>query len=137
MLDLFLNSVHLFQHFLPLPGFLMMKDNIKKHFLITISSPFLEPIPIPRMVLFLLGNIVSQYVCSRSIFQLSSHYSSLTITMILTFRKFLSIILSISFFGNIVTAWHWLGTTLVFAGTLIFSYDIHSLDDTKCKKKIE
>ena len=113
-----------FQHFLPLPGFIFMATDIKEHFNITISSPPLELFSIPRMIVFLLGNILSQYVCARSIFQLSSHYSSLTITMLLTLRKFVSIIISVSFLGNIFTAWHWVGTVLVFAGTSIFSYDI-------------
>ena len=122
-----------FQHFLPLPGFIFMATDIKEHFNITISSPPSELFSIPRMIVFLLGNILSQYVCARSIFQLSSHYSSLTITMLLTLRKFVSIIISVSFLGNIFTAWHWIGTVLVFAGTSIFSYDIQRV----CIKKIQ
>ena len=118
------SSVKYFQHFLPLPGFIFLATHIQEHFNITISSPPSEIFSIPRMVVFLLGNILSQYVCARSIFQLSSHYSSLTITMLLTLRKFVSIIISVSFLGNIFTAWHWVGTVLVFAGTSIFSYDI-------------
>jgi len=122
-----------FTHFLPLPGFIFMATDIKEHFNITISSPPSELFSIPRMIVFLLGNILSQYVCARSIFQLSSHYSSLTITMLLTLRKFVSIIISVSFLGNIFTAWHWVGTVLVFAGTSIFSYDIQRV----CIKKIQ
>ena len=110
-----------------------MASDIKEHFNITISSPPSELFSIPRMIVFLLGNILSQYVCARSIFQLSSHYSSLTITMLLTLRKFVSIIISVSFLGNIFTAWHWVGTVLVFAGTSIFSYDIQRV----CIKKIQ
>ena len=117
-----------FQHFLPLPGFIFLANDIKKQFDITINSPVIEPFPpIPRMVLYLLGNIVSQYVCARSIFQLSSHYSSLTITMLLTLRKFFSIIISVWFFDNTVTTYHWIATLLVFIGTIVFSTDIQKV----------
>lgn len=116
-----------FTHFLPLPGFMFLANDIKKQFDITINSPVLEPLPIPRMVLFLLGNILSQYVCTRSIFHLSSHYSSLTITMLLTLRKFISIIISVWFFDNAVIIWHWIATLLVFIGTIIFSTDIQKV----------
>jgi len=126
-----------FTHFLPLPGFLFLASDITQHFNIVMDSPAIGPqtFPIPRMVLFLLGNILSQYVCASSIFQLSTTYSSLTITMLLTLRKFFSILISGWFFGNILTAWHWVGTLLVFIATFMFSNDIQINDGLISNKK--
>ena len=52
---------------------------------------------------------------------LTSELSALAITVILTLRKFMSLIVSIVYFRNPFTFYHWLGTVLVFTGTLIFS----------------
>lgn len=103
-----------FTHFLPLPGFLLLANDIYKHSLIVLVSK-------PKLLYFLVGNVGSQYICARSIFWLGSHYSSLTITLILTLRKFFSIVLSVWLFGNIFTTWHWCGTFLILVGTLLFS----------------
>ena len=125
-----------FQHFLPLPGFLFLASDITQHFNIAMASPAIgQALPIPRMVFFLLGNILSQNMCASSIFQLSSRYSSLTITMLLTLRKFFSILISGWFFGNILTAWHWVGTLLVFIATFMFSNDIQINDGLISNKK--
>lgn len=47
--------------------------------------------------------------------------SALAITVILTLRKFMSLVFSILYFQNQFTEYHALGSTLVFCGTLIFS----------------
>jgi len=72
-----------FTHFLPLPGFLLLYEDILTHFSNIIHAdpkflPFLG-FQIPQIA-FLFGNIVSQYICARSIFKMSSQLSSLTIT---------------------------------------------------------
>jgi UDP-xylose/UDP-N-acetylglucosamine transporter B4 len=46
---------------------------------------------------------------------------SLSVTLLVTLRKFLSLLVSIIYFGNVFTSQHWLGTALVFGGTLVFS----------------
>jgi len=113
-----------FTHFLPLPGFLLLYEDILTHFSNIIHAdpkflPFLG-FQIPQIA-FLFGNIVSQYICARSIFKMSSQLSSLTITAILCFRKFISILLSVWIFDNVFTSLHWLGTFLVFIGIILFS----------------
>ena len=116
------------QHFLPLPGFLMLASDISTHLKSALSSEplmLLNLITLPTVLVYLLGNVLSQYICARSIFHLSTEYSSLTITMILTLRKFFSIFISVWLFDNVFTFWHWIGTIFVFIGTLLFS-DMHS-----------
>lgn len=74
-----------------------------------------------------------RYVCVRSVFSISAKYSSLTVTMILTLRKFLSLIFSVIYFQNPFTFYHWCGTLLVFGGTLMFSdFKSSKLKDQWC-----
>ena len=117
----------LLQHFLPLPGFLLIASNIKEHLTIALSSaPFhvnllWTNLHIPCMILYLIGSVVSQFVCASSVYWMSSQFSSLTVTLILTLRKFLSIVISILYFQNDFSSQHLLGAILVFIGTMLFS----------------
>lgn len=52
---------------------------------------------------------------------LSAMCSSLTVTLVVTLRKFVSLLLSIWYFENHFTPTLWLGTFLVFGGTAFFS----------------
>jgi len=63
----------------------------------------------------------ARYMCIRAVFVLTTECSSLTVTLIVTLRKFLSLLISIAYFNNAFTVTHWLGTALVFAGTLLFA----------------
>lgn len=119
-----------YTHALPLPGFLLLAPDILHHWNILISSqpvaiPLLN-IELPLMLLYLLGNVTTQYVCISSVFVLTTECASLTVTLVVTLRKFLSLIFSIMYFNNPFTVYHWLGTGLVFGGTLLFS-DIPAL----------
>merc|ERR1719209_1802649 len=119
-----------YTHALPLPGFLLLAPDILAHWNIAMSStPILIPvlnISIPSLLLYLLGNIITQYVCISAVFVLTTECASLTVTLVVTLRKFLSLLFSIMYFNNPFTPYHWLGTGLVFGGTLLFS-DIPSL----------
>uniref|UniRef100_A0A8C2EUY9 Solute carrier family 35 member B4 n=1 Tax=Cyprinus carpio TaxID=7962 RepID=A0A8C2EUY9_CYPCA len=76
---------------------------------------------VPVMWLYLLMNVVTQYVCIRGVFILTTECASLTVTLVVTLRKFLSLIISILYFHNPFTAWHWVGTAVVFLGTLLYT----------------
>ena len=52
---------------------------------------------------------------------LTTECASLTVTLVITLRKFISLLFSILYFKNPFTVYHWLGTALVFGGTLLFS----------------
>ena len=60
-------------------------------------------------------------MCISSVFVLTTECASLTVTLILTLRKFSSLIFSILYFRNPFTIYHWIGTLLVFIGTLVFT----------------
>lgn len=74
---------------------------------------------------FRLWNIVLnrgfRYMCISSVFVLTTECSSLTVTLVITLRKFLSLLFSIVYFKNPFTICHWIGTLLVFVGTIIFT----------------
>lgn len=127
-----------YTHALPLPGFLLLAPDMLHHWQICLSSPlvivpFLN-IELPSMVLHLIGNVVPQYLCICAVFVLTAECPSLTATLVLTFRKFLSLLFSIWYFRNPFSSLHWLGTGLVFAGIVLFS-DIPTLLKTKSNKK--
>ncbi|XP_042157749.1 UDP-xylose and UDP-N-acetylglucosamine transporter isoform X2 [Oncorhynchus tshawytscha] len=114
-----------YNHCLPLPGFLLLSSDIYNHgVLFSQSTPVEVPVigqAVPVMWLYLLINVITQYVCIRGVFILTTECASLTVTLVVTLRKFISLIFSILYFKNPFTAWHWVGTAVVFLGTLIYT----------------
>ncbi|ALC48308.1 Efr [Drosophila busckii] len=118
-----------YTHILPMPGFLVMASNIAQHWKIALSTqplvfslPLLEwNLNLPLMLLYLLWNMVTQYVCISSVYVLTTECASLTVTLVVTLRKFVSLLFSIIYFQNPFTLSHWLGTMLVFLGTVLFA----------------
>ncbi|XP_037088057.1 UDP-xylose and UDP-N-acetylglucosamine transporter-like, partial [Pollicipes pollicipes] len=88
-----------FTHALPLPGFLLLASDIGHHTaLFSASEPLalpLLPVPVPRLWFFLACNVVTQYVCISSVFRLTEQCTSLTVTLVITLRKFASLLFSI------------------------------------------
>ncbi|KAI6645982.1 hypothetical protein LOD99_13237 [Oopsacas minuta] len=110
-------------HILPLPGFLIFIPEILTNF-----SNFSRSTPInlyilffPKMWLLMILNVASSFLCIRSIFSLTTEAPSLTVNLVVSLRKFVSLIFSVLYFQNPFTIYHWLSTVLVFAGTFIFS----------------
>ena len=62
-----------------------------------------------------------RYICISSVFHLTESCTSLTVTLVITLRKFVSLIFSIWYFSNPFHREHWIGSLLVFAGTLVFT----------------
>ncbi|XP_051468586.1 UDP-xylose and UDP-N-acetylglucosamine transporter [Apus apus] len=120
-----------YNHALPLPGFLLLAPDIYHHaVLFSQSEPFQVPViglTLPIMWFYLLMNVITQYVCIRGVFILTTECTSLTVTLVVTLRKFVSLIFSILYFHNPFTAWHWLGTSFVFVGTLMYTEVWNSL----------
>ena len=114
-----------YTHALPLPFFLLLSPDILHHWNVCLaSSPVLIPIigvSAPIMVLHLLANACLQYACIFSVFVLTTECTSLTASLVLTVRKFISVLFSIWYFQNPFTGPHWVGTGLVFSGVLLFS----------------
>lgn len=76
-------------------------------------------------------------MCIRGVFILTTECTSLTVTLVVTLRKFVSLIFSILYFKNPFTAWHWLGTLFVFVGTLMYTEVWTSLGPLLAKQKKE
>lgn len=114
-----------YTHLMPLPGFLILYKNIWEHTVIaTESEPYTVPfigIQMPILWVYLIANVLTQYLCISSVYVLTTECSSLTVTLVVTLRKFVSLLFSIVYFRNPFTIYHWIGTTLVFTGTVIFT----------------
>jgi len=125
-----------FLHALPLPGFIFLAPDIFNHLVISLNStPIAIPIiniQLPCMIVYLVGNVITQYICISAVFILTTECASLSVTLVLTLRKFLSLLFSIWYFQNPFTMLHWVGTALVFSGTMIFS-DIPKLVTERMK----
>ncbi|XP_062928268.1 UDP-xylose and UDP-N-acetylglucosamine transporter [Mobula hypostoma] len=114
-----------YNHFLPLPAFLLFTSDIYNHGILFSQSKSIELVPlgltIPVMWFYLMMNVLTQYVCIRGVFILTTECTSLTVTLVVTLRKFISLIFSIIYFKNPFTFWHWIGTSVVFVGTLTYA----------------
>jgi len=112
-----------YTHALPLPGFLLLAPDIWSHFNLALASPpfSLMGLEVPSMIVYLALNVATQYICISGVFVLTTECASLTVTLVITIRKFLSLLFSIWYFSNPFTLGHWVGTGLVFGGTLLFS----------------
>lgn len=112
-----------YSHALPLPGFLLLGSDLwNRVILFSASEPaaVMWGFSIPKMWLYMLGNSITQYICIRGVFILTTECPSLVVTLVITLRKFISLLFSIYYFQNPFTMHHWLGTFLVFGGTAIF-----------------
>lgn len=130
-----------YNHALPLPGFLLVAGDIYHNAVLFNQSDAVGVtslgLTIPKMWLYLAGNVVTQYVCIRAVFILTTECSALTVTLVVTLRKFASLILSIIYFGNPFTVLHSFGAVLVFVGTFLFTevISLKALDNLIGKKR--
>lgn len=76
---------------------------------------------IPSLAVKLVLDNAMQLLCVAAVFKLTTCFDSFTSTMVLTVRKFLSLLISIFYFAHPFTAMHWLGTVVVFVGILAFT----------------
>lgn len=78
-------------------------------------------VPIPQQLVFFMANNLCQLVCIKGVFRLSAHFSPLTVNITLSVRKFLSVVVSILWFGNAWTTLHSIATVLIFGGVFAYS----------------
>ena len=84
----------------------------------TLDSPALA---LPSMFLYLFANTATQLLCVIGVNRLTGRVSSLTVTLILTVRKAVSLLLSVAVYGRQANAMMWTGAALVFIGTIGYS----------------
>lgn len=88
----------------------------------------------PSQWVWTIGNVITQYICISSVYVLTTECSSLVVTLVVTLRKFVSLLFSIVYFNNPFTIYHWTGTILVFIGTIIFTEVLPSIQKGLSKK---
>lgn len=115
-------------HVISLPFFLFVYGDIISHARLWLDPASYPSVSLPGGIevvtpLFLhLGiNLVTQSICFKGVAILTSHTSALTCTVAMTFRKFVSLVLSIWWFQNPFTAAHWIGAALVFGGIIAYA----------------
>ena len=101
-------------HFLALPMFFMFRYSI--------SESISDYNGRPEMWIYLLLNILTQYVCVSGVHRLSANASSLTLNLVLSLRKVLSLFLSVILFNNPFTSNHVIGALLVTFGTFFYTH---------------
>lgn len=123
-----------------LPGFIFYANSIWDHMQIASESePFEVPLVhfiIPTLWMWIILNVITQYLCISSVYVLTTECTSLTVTLVITLRKFFSLIFSIVYFQNPFTIYHWFGTALVFAGTLLFAEVFTKMMKPSVDKKV-
>lgn len=87
------------------------------------------------MWLYILGNVVTQFICISGVFKLAAASGALTMTLAVSLRKFVSLLLSIWMFKNPFTTQHWVATALVFGGTLVYSWPSKGSEKSPTKEK--
>lgn len=70
--------------------------------------------------LFIALSLISQFYCTHSVHQLATKENSVTVSFILTLRKFISLMISSVFFKNNLTFLHIVGTVFVAIGTYVY-----------------
>lgn len=114
-----------YTHILPLPAFLVIFGNLRDHVMEAAKSPERElPLlyaSVPSQFVYLAANMLMHFVCISSVYVLTTECTSLTVTLVVTLRKFFSLIFSVFYFKNTFTTYHWMGTLLVFVGTILFT----------------
>jgi solute carrier family 35 (UDP-xylose/UDP-N-acetylglucosamine transporter), member B4 len=75
---------------------------------------------LPTMWYFVVLNVGTQYICIRGVYDIIAQTDPLTVNVVLTLRKAVSVVLSITLFGHAFSSWHWIGAFLVFAAGFYF-----------------
>eukprot|EP00160_Parvularia_atlantis_P016148 Unigene4974_Nuclearia_a/m.15238 Unigene4974_Nuclearia_a/g.15238 ORF Unigene4974_Nuclearia_a/g.15238 Unigene4974_Nuclearia_a/m.15238 type:complete len:304 (+) Unigene4974_Nuclearia_a:1092-2003(+) len=103
-----------YAHFLGLPMFLTIAPDMVKHMLLWSTAH-------PAMWAVLMLNTIASFMGVRGMYNLTSLTSSLTGNLMITVRKFLSLILSVVYFNNVFGLSHWTGAVLVLVGTVLYT----------------
>ncbi|KIJ70610.1 hypothetical protein HYDPIDRAFT_105349 [Hydnomerulius pinastri MD-312] len=145
-------------HSLALPLFYFSKDSITTEFTRMSATPSVSlssfplgmrvdsflpknletaSLTMPSMLLYLLLNTATQLFCVVGVNRLTGRVSSLTVTLILTVRKAVSLLLSVAVYGGQGNTKMWAGAALVFLGTIGYSTGSRVREVEKVKSKKE
>ncbi|CAJ0937355.1 unnamed protein product, partial [Mesorhabditis belari] len=125
-------------HFYSLPFFAFMWSDIQRSITaFNASAPFSFgdfSLNIPKFWVLLGIACILQYLCIRFVYNLNATVEALTVTLVVTLRKFLSLIVSIVLYENPFTPMHWFGAALVFGGTACFDDAFFKKEEKKKKQ---
>ena len=83
-----------------------------------LSATNLENLPVMYVLVAL--NVVTQYIGITGVYQLVEVCDPLTVNVLLTVRKAISVVASIVLFGNTFTIWHCVGAVIVFSSSILW-----------------
>lgn len=86
-----------------------------------VLKTMLYTVKVRKLWAYFVLNIATQYVCITGVNRMTSVATSLTLTLILNLRKFVSLIISIVYFENEFGFGAKIGTVFVFLGTIIYT----------------
>jgi len=113
-----------FTHLIGIVYFAFFLKDIQYHLQIANTSAPFQLLPgysVPILWVYIGMNCVTQVVCILGVYALTAAAGTLSCTLTLTVRKFVSLVLSILYFKNPFTIYHWMGGALVFVGTAMYS----------------
>ncbi|KAI9171897.1 LOW QUALITY PROTEIN: UDP-N-acetylglucosamine transporter yea4 [Paramyrothecium foliicola] len=120
-----------YSHVLSLPLFLPFAPAMLRNLAhLASSQPFETNAPwgkllgldrVPRQLIYLVANVLTQYACIRGVNLLAARASALTVTIVLNIRKLVSLLLSIWLFGNSLASGTLIGAVVVFASGGLYS----------------
>ncbi|WWC92698.1 uncharacterized protein L201_007657 [Kwoniella dendrophila CBS 6074] len=96
----------------PIPTSYPLKDRI---------SPYLDLL-VPSALVGLTINIITQGICVRGVNRLTSKVNSVTVNLVLTIRKALSLAISVWWYGSGFNSGLGLGGAMVLLGTMLYSF---------------
>lgn len=108
-------------HVAALLPLLFLWADIAKAWRSAMNSEPLELVPIPSRLVWLLLNNVAQTICLKGVFLASATLSPLALTLVLSVRKFWSVLVSIVWFRNPWTVLHTAASVLIFGGAFAYS----------------
>ncbi|RCI09032.1 hypothetical protein L249_4914, partial [Ophiocordyceps polyrhachis-furcata BCC 54312] len=90
-----------------------------------IPAPFLaaDVAGIPIQLAYLATNVITQFACIRGVNLIAANASALTVTIVLSVRKLVSLIVSIWLFGNTLPKGTLMGAVIVFSSGALYSMD--------------
>lgn len=131
-------EVHLWRSLLGLPFLIMKIGSIWEHVELW-NETIVGDIEWPGMWLFLITNLVFDYLCKVTITQLICSTSALTVNMVLAFQRFVGFVLSALVFNPLVdgpSVSLWVGSIAVLMATIAYSTAPNAESNTKAKEKV-
>ncbi|UMM27300.1 hypothetical protein L5515_010653 [Caenorhabditis briggsae] len=112
-------------HFLSIPAFALVGDEMMPAFYAANKTPSFVVAGIDTVVpsawIYIFAICLFQFGCTKGVYMLSAVTTSLNVTMVLTLRKFFSLLISFFVFNNAFNMFHTIGAAFVFIGTFLFS----------------